>query len=138
PAEPKTESGAKLALQDDGSVLVEGAPNTEPQTVRWRPGPQPVHALRIESSTHAAKPTSGALFFNEHQIVAIDRASQAGEVHGQFVRLDLPGDNSQFPRVPTDGNMKSINLAEIQVFHGGQNIALRKKARQSSTLEGQG
>jgi tetratricopeptide (TPR) repeat protein len=46
----------------------------------------------------------------------------------------LPGDNSQFPRHPADQDKKTINLAELQVFHGDQNIALRKKARQSSTL----
>jgi tetratricopeptide (TPR) repeat protein len=54
-------------------------------------------------------------------------------LRGRFVRLDLPGDNSQFPRHPDDKHWKTINLAELQVFHGDQNIALRRKARQSST-----
>src|SRR5262249_35854728 len=53
-------------------------------------------------------------------------------VCGRFVRLDLPGDNSRFPRHPADKDKKTINLAELQVFHGDENIALRKKARQST------
>src|SRR5262249_25545424 len=65
PAETKTQGGAKLTLQDDGSILVEAAPNSEAQSVRWQPGPQPVRAVRIETSTHASAPTGGAPFFNE-------------------------------------------------------------------------
>src|SRR5262249_20334527 len=59
-------------------------------------------------------------------------------LRGQFVRLDLPGDNRQFPRHPSDGGKKAINLAELQVCRGDQNIALRKKARQSSDYPGGG
>src|SRR5262249_21286931 len=77
-------------------------------------------------------------FFNEYRTVAASMgATQSGVLRGQFVRLDLPGDNSQFPRYPADKDTKTINLAELQVFHGDQNIALPKKARQSSTWEGQ-
>jgi hypothetical protein len=227
PAETKTESGAKLTLQEDGSILVEVAPSTEQQSVRWHPGPQPVRAVRIETSTHAlATPrniegttwagqdgdtfttfhfekngilayqydgrffrngtwkqegnklyfemnnrfrecravirgnviegdswnkkgaksktkiftagTSGAPFFNEYQTVAASMgASRSAVLRGQFVRLDLPGDNRLFPRHPSDQGKKTINLAELQVFQAGQNIALRKRARQSSTLGGQ-
>jgi WD40 repeat protein/tetratricopeptide (TPR) repeat protein len=136
PAETQTESGAKLTLQDDGSNLVQSAPSTEPQTVRWQPGPQPVRAVRIETGTHTVPPISGAPFFNEeYQALA---AGMAGR--GQYVRLDLPGDNSAFPRhtrADADGavhkDKKIINLAEVQVFQADRNIALRKKARQSST-----
>src|SRR5262249_34198887 len=133
PAETKTETGAKLTLQDDGSILVQSAPNTQQQTVRWQAGPQPVRAVRIETSTHALTPTSGAPFFNEYQTVAATMA-RPGALRGRFVRLDLPGDNSQFPRHPPDQAKKAINLAELQVFHGDQNIALRKQARLSSDL----
>src|SRR5579884_12549 len=59
-------------------------------------------------------------------------ACRPGDLRGQFVRLDLPGDNNQFPRYAPDRDKKTINLAELQVFHGDQNIALRKKARQST------
>ena len=129
PAEMTSESGAKLTPQEDGSIVIETAANAEQETVRWQPAVGPVQALRIESSTH------GAPLFNEYQIVAARMAtSQPGTLRGQFVRLDLPGDSRQFPRHPSDGNKKCINLAELQVFQGDQNIALRRKVRQSSTL----
>ncbi len=131
PAEMKTESGAKLTVENDGSIVVGAAANTEQQTVRWQAGPQPVRAVRVETSTHAVAPKSGASFFNDYQIVTANMA--AGALRGQIVRLDLPGDSSEFPRHPADKGKKTINLAELQVFRGDQNIALRKKARQSST-----
>jgi formylglycine-generating enzyme required for sulfatase activity len=134
PAKTETESGAKLTPADDGSFLIEAASNTQQQSVRFHPGPQPVRAVRIETSPHTARPAKGAPFFNEHQIVASRMASQAEGLRGRFVRLDLPGDNRQFPRHLDDKDKKTINLAEMQVFHGDQNIALRKKAYQSSTV----
>src|SRR5262249_50744555 len=134
-AATKTESGAKLTLEDDGSVLVAVAPKAEQQLVRFQPGRQPVRAVRIETSTHTVPPNNGAPFVNEYGAVAASMdASGPWVLRGQFVRLDLPGDNSQFPRLPADKDKKTINLAELQVFHDDQNIALRKKARQSSTL----
>ncbi len=134
PAETKTENGTSLTLQDDGSILVAETP---PEVVRWQPGPTPVQALRIETSTRAVTPTNGAPLFNEYQIVAASMAaSGSGAIRGRFVRLDLPGDSSRFPRHPAEPDKKVINLAELQVFQGGQNIALGKKARQSSIWSG--
>ena len=43
------------------------------------------------------------------------------EVSGQFVRIELPGKN------------RVLSLAEVEVYSGGQNIALNQKASQSST-----
>jgi formylglycine-generating enzyme required for sulfatase activity len=221
PAKADTESGAKLTLKEDGSILVAAAKSTEQQSVRWQPSPKLVRAVRIETSTHAPRsprnlegttwagqdgaefftyhfetngvlayeyrgnffrtgkwtqdgdklhfemnnkyrecralirgnviegdswnkkgakwktklllsPTSGTSVFNEYRTFAADMKA----LRGRFVRLDLPGDNRQFPRWPADQDKKSINLAELQVFHGDKNIALRKKARQSSNLLG--
>jgi len=118
PAGTRTESGAKLTLDKDGSILVEAAPGTEPHRVRWQPGPQPVRAVRIETSTDKAP------LFNEYQAIAAGMGpSRSGSWRGRFVRLDLSGDN------------RTINLAELQVFHGEQNIALGKKTRQSSSFD---
>jgi hypothetical protein len=83
----------------------------------------------------ATEPDNSALAAELAQLL-FDKVSRPGVVRGQFVRLDLPGDSRQFPRHPDDGDNKTINLAELQVFQGDQNIALRKKARQSSSLAG--
>ncbi|HUQ71984.1 MAG TPA: discoidin domain-containing protein, partial [Planctomycetaceae bacterium] len=130
PAQLRTESGVKLTVEDDGSIVVESSPDG--QTVRWQPGPQPVRAVRIESSTLDASSSGVTPLFDEQQIVATESATG---VRGQFVRLDLPGDYAQFPRHRPDKDKKAINLAELQVFQDGQNIALRKSARQSSSWD---
>ena len=139
PAAAQTDSGKKLTLEDDGSILVETSPvETTSEIVRWQPGPQPVQALRIETTTHTFPPADNAPFFNEYQIVAASMAaSTTGARRGQFIRLDLPEDSSTFPRLSSDGKLKAINLAELEVFQGGNNIALRKKVRMSSNLGNQ-
>jgi hypothetical protein len=62
-------------------------------------------------------------------------SSPAEAFRGRFVRLDLPGDNALFSRHQKDGAMKIINLAELQVFHGDQNVAAGSAARQSSNYD---
>lgn len=126
--EVRSESGAKIKWEEDGSVLFEegdGSAKSGALTLKVDPGPS--KALRVET---AAGPK-----FVEYRSEAVDaRKTEAGAFFGQFVRLDLPGDNSQFFRVPIEGDPKgkTINLAELQVFQSDQNIALGKKARQSS------
>lgn len=129
PAGATAESGRALAEQDDGSILVEAAP----EVVRWQAAPAAVQAIRIETSSRTTPRADGVLDFSEHQVIAATMAgAEAGALRGQFVRLDLPGNNGQFPRHPGDGDKKYINLAEVQVYCGETNVALRKKARQSS------
>ena len=132
PSETQAENTPELVLQDDGSVLI-AAQKPESQTIRWQPGPQPVRALRIETSTQSVTPANGAPLFNEYQIIAAEMSKAEPEMlRGRFIRLDLPGDSKQFPRLPRDSDKKTINLAELQVFQGDRNIALRQPARQSS------
>ena len=134
PADTKTEEGSKLTLEDDGSILVETVPKTPPGTVRWEPGPLSVQALRVETSPHQDIPKDGAPFFSEYQVIAASMATpQSKGLRGRFVRLDLPGDNKQFPRPSSEKpDEKMINLAEFQVFQGKRNIAMGKKATMSS------
>lgn len=54
-------------------------------------------------------------------LIAAARSSKA--VPGRFVRIELP-------------HRGTLTLAEVQVFSQGRNIALRGKARQSSTYKG--
>jgi WD40 repeat protein/tetratricopeptide (TPR) repeat protein len=132
PAATTSEMGATLTMQKDGAVLVETKPDVAADAIRWQSGSTPPQALRVETSTNAKAPINGEQFLSEYQIVAASMATEAGALRGRFVRLDLPGDNRQFPRHPSDQEKKYINLAELQVFQGAQNIALSKKARASS------
>lgn len=133
PVALKTGGTSQLVWQENGSILHEEIAG---ETIRVQAPSQAFQALRIESSVHAAS-TSETSTFSEYQIVAGRMAdSQTGKLKGQFVRIDLPGENKQFPRHPKDGDKKYLNLAELQVFQGDQNIALRPSVRQSGVSEG--
>jgi WD40 repeat protein len=132
PTEMKSEGGATLTLQDDGSILAEGGHReAESDTLVVGANVGIAKALKIETTTQ-----DGGPFFNEYQILTTNSAAlAAGVCTGRYVRIDLPGDNQQFPRLARDGDNKPLNLAELQVFQGDRNIALRKSARQSSTFQ---
>ena len=133
PARKETEGGRPLAVADDGTIRVEAAPDQKPDTVLWGAGTSRIRAVRIETGPAETSTTEPGTF-TEYRIIAAGNAGSRQEgLRGRFVRLDLPGDNHQFPRRPGDKELKSINLAELQVFQGDQNIALRKNARQSTT-----
>ncbi len=132
PATATTEKGTALALQEDGVVLLAAQTDTAPDAIRWQPGSAPPQALRIETSSKPLTSANRSAPFSEYQIIAASMATPTGALRGRFVRLDLPGDNRQFPRYTDDQEKKYINLAELQVFQGEQNIALAKKATSSS------
>lgn len=135
PAENQAEGIPKMEVQDDGSIVIAAAQKSESESIRWQSGPQPMKALRIETSTQTAAPANSSGIFTEYQIVAANMAtSEIGALRGRFARVDVPGENTRFPRHPADKNLKSLNLAEFQVFQGDKNIALGKPARQSSSV----
>lgn len=81
----------------------------------------PIQALKIESSTHSSPPSVANLLYNEYQILpAVSPLPPPGIIRGQYVRIDIPGDN------------KILSLAEVQVFQGDENIALSQPTSQSS------
>lgn len=125
PAKSTTERGAPVALQEDHSILIEAGRETV-----TLPATSPrLSAIRIETSLKGAAPADGDTAFTEYRIVST-RLTAKG-LRGRYVRIDLPGDNRQFPRLDIDGESKFLNLAELQVFQGERNLAVGKTARQS-------
>jgi hypothetical protein len=104
----KSEGGATLTLRDDGSILAEGGnPEAESETLLVGTKVGLVKALKIETSTYDTPPKEGRPVFREHQILTTQSpASDAGVSTGRYVRIDLPGDNKQFPRLASDGDTK--------------------------------
>jgi membrane-associated protease RseP (regulator of RpoE activity) len=132
PAEATSENGAALAVQENGAVLVATQDNAASDAIRWQLGSRAPQAIRIETSSRPVSSANREADFSEYQIIAASMAAPSSELRGRFVRLDLPGDNRQFPRYASDQEKKYINLAELQVFQGESNIALGKKATSSS------
>jgi eukaryotic-like serine/threonine-protein kinase len=124
PATAQTDSGAALVLESDGSFLVE----SRPVTVTLRDAADSLAAVRIETSSVASAAGEGDSF-QEYQVLSTRLPAEG--FRGQYVAIDLPGNNEQFPR--PGGNNKILSLAEVQIFRGDMNLAREGRARQSTT-----
>jgi mono/diheme cytochrome c family protein len=131
PSAAKANSGAPLTARDDGSVLV--AKNDAAKdnfTVELTlPAAQRLTALRLEALTDDKLPGKGPGQAGGNFVVTRIRASvlppaDSSGPTARFVRIELPAKN-QF-----------LQLAEVQVFSRGENVALKGEAKQSSTYMG--
>ncbi len=128
PSSARASSGAALAAQDDGSVFV--AKNDAAKdnfTVELTLSEaQKLTALRIEALSNNQLPGKGPGQAGGNFVLTRVRANilppaESKGPEARFVRIELPAKN-QF-----------LQLAEVQVFSGGENIALKGEAKQSST-----
>ena len=124
PARPSRLSatgGTTLSAEDDG-VIVAGGGNPDRSIYSMEfPLTDEVRGLRLELLTH--KGTVGRkdnVVINRITATRLPPDSAAG-IKGQFVRVELPG------------NDKFLHLAEVEVFSSGRNIAMLGKASQIST-----
>jgi hypothetical protein len=129
PAELVSSGGATLKAQDDGSILVSGEnPNQDTFTIAAKTDLTGITALRLETipdpslpQASAARSPTGDFRLTRFSATAQDASSSDTAASGRFVRIELPG------------NGKMLSLAEVQVFDGADNIALKGTAKQSST-----
>ena len=127
----KAQSGAALAPQPDGAVLVSKNPAKRDTYTLEVPvaAAQKLSALRLESLPHEALPGKGAGHGGGNFVVSRVRAAvvppegTAGPV-ARFVRIELPG------------KTKLLHIAEVQVISGGVNVALQGEAKQSGSYAG--
>ncbi|MBI3881455.1 MAG: DUF1549 domain-containing protein [Verrucomicrobia bacterium] len=121
PVELHGGKNAKLVKQDAHSVLVTGSvKSTDPLVVKARTDLKNITAVRLEilPEERTGKPVAG-LTVNEFKVQTLPM--KEGAKKARFVRVELPG----------PGRM--LSLAEVQVFSGGENVATKGKASQSST-----
>ncbi len=122
-------AGATIAAADDGRVFVSPGQKKDTYTLEVPvTDAAPITALRVEALPHEALPKKGAggtadgNFVLTRVRVAIKPAEPTRE--GRFVRVTLPGKG------------RTLALAEVEIFSGGQNIAMRGVPTQSTTAEG--
>ena len=131
PAIMNSAVGMILTAQADGSFLVE---DSTADTLALPELPAEAKAIRLETASLSGSTEKEKLAFSEYRIQTVAAATAKSDtVQGRYVRLDLPGDGEEFDRGEGTGK-DMINLAELQIFRGDQNIALQKKARQSTTF----
>ncbi len=131
PSAAKSASGAPLTPEDDGKVLVtKNEAAKDNYTVELTlPVAQKLTALRVEALPNDKLPGKGPGHAAGNFVITRVRASilppaESKGAVARFVRIELPAKN-QF-----------LQLAEVQVFSGGENVALKGEAKQSSTYMG--
>jgi Protein of unknown function (DUF1553)/Protein of unknown function (DUF1549)/Planctomycete cytochrome C len=121
PKPDKAVSGeeAEVQILDDQSVRVGAKGKADSTSVTLSPSHLRLTALRLEALPDDSSTKAGGFVVNRVQ--ATVGSPGGSKLAGRFVRVELPGPQ------------KMISLAEVQVFRGEQNIALKGEARQSST-----
>jgi len=127
PESLNSKSQATLEPQPDDSVLAQGLyPAKDTYTIRTTAPISGITAFKIEVLPDDRLPNKGpgrssSGNFVLSEISASAATKPAASTSGRFVRIDLPG------------KQKIINIAEVQVFSGGKNSALKGVAKQSGT-----
>jgi len=128
PSAAKATSGAALAARDDGSVFVaknEAAKDNFTIELALSDA-QKLTALRVEALPSDKLPGKGPGQAAGNFVVTRVRASVLPPAGSK-------GPTARFVRVELPGKQKILQLAEVQVFSGGANVAPHGAAKQSST-----
>ncbi len=126
PASMKSKNGATLSASDDSVVLVEHGQKTDTYTLELPLVGARLAGLRLEALPQDSLPnkgpglaTNGGFVISRISAAVLPPASSS--TSGRYVRIELPGKD------------KYLSLAEVQVFDGADNVALKGEAAQSST-----
>jgi hypothetical protein len=128
--EIKAKSQATFETLPDGSLLAHGEmPETDTYTIRVQTDLKGITAFRLEALPDDSLPSHGpGRSDNGNAALTNLRAAlvpaETKVPRGRFVRVSLPGVK------------KFLALAEVQVFSGEENVALKGTAKQSSTAYG--
>ncbi len=106
-------SGVKLKTQPDHAIVVDNRP-ADTFTLTLPPTNGALQAIRVETLPGATE-----FAINDIKLEAIPPGG--ARKSGRFVRIEIPGKS------------KILSLAEVQVFQGDTNVALKGAAKQSST-----
>ncbi|MBN8418217.1 MAG: DUF1553 domain-containing protein [Verrucomicrobia bacterium] len=117
PAKVTTQSKQSAAIAPDGTVSIPKKSDTDTYTIELPATGDKLNALRVETI-----PAAGFGNFVLTEVKAeIVRADDGPPPQARYVRIELPGEK------------KMLQLAEVQVFSGSENIAPKGTASQSST-----
>lgn len=113
PTKVTTESQQKVSIAADGTVSVPQRRDADTYTIELPLKTAKLTALRLET------PEQGNFVVTS--------------VKAQIIPPDsLPAPKAKFVRVELPGKSKMLQLAEVQVFSGKDNVALKRPAKQSS------
>ncbi|MCZ6793310.1 MAG: DUF1553 domain-containing protein, partial [Planctomycetota bacterium] len=117
-------AGAKVSRREDGSVLVERGGKTDSYTVEL-PFSGRLTGLRLETLPDDGLPGKGSGHGGGNFVVS--------RVSATLVPPGKSRPSARFVRISIPGKQKILSLAEVEVLRGGENLARKGTARQSST-----
>jgi len=126
PSEFKSAQGTSFKTLEDKSLLTgTNAPEKDTYTIKFTSAASNVTAIRLEVLPEDSLPgngpgrgDAGRFVLNELSVSVNPDADTA--TRARFLRIELPGKE------------RILSLAEVQVFSGSENVALKGKASQSS------
>lgn len=120
PAKMESGKGATMSSDEQGVVRASPGQKSDVLTLELPLTGKLLAGLRLEElpDCAAGHPTNGSVV---SRVSATLLPPAASPVRGRYVRIELPGSD------------RILSLAEVQVFHGSNNLALRGEASQSST-----
>ncbi len=126
PTTVKSKAGARVEKETNGVVRFARGGKTDVYTLETAVTPgETIAALRLETLPDETSPRKSVGHadgnFVVSRVVATVAPAANPSVRGRYLRIELPGKE------------KILSLAEVQVFKGAINLALRGEARQSST-----
>jgi Protein of unknown function (DUF1553)/Protein of unknown function (DUF1549)/Planctomycete cytochrome C/F5/8 type C domain len=127
PTALKSQAGQTLTPRPDGTVLVPSTADKDTYTIEVPvPAARKLTGLRLEALPEASLPGNGPGHAGGNFVVTRLRAVMIPDggttgPRARFVRIELPG------------KAKLLQLAEVQVFSGNANIAVKGQATQKST-----
>jgi hypothetical protein len=113
PTKVTTQSQQKVSIAADGAISVPERRDVDSYTVELPLKTAKLTALRLET------PAQGNFVITSVKAQIIPPAS-------------LPAPKARFVRVELPGKDKMLQLAEVQVFNGKENVAVKRPAKQSS------
>lgn len=127
PSVVKSQMGQVLTPRPDGTVLASSTADKDTYTVEVTvPAARQLTGLRLEALPEASLPgngpgNAGGNFVVTRMRAVVIPAGGATGPRARFVRIELPGKG------------KLLQLAEVQVFSGNVNVAVKGQATQKST-----
>src|SRR5205807_4030164 len=112
-----TQGGRKSTTTSDGTIQIASGAKKDTYTIEAPVGATALQALRLETLPESGQ--AGDFIITRLSAAVTPPPGQA--LAGRFVRIEIPG------------KQKILSLAEVQVFQGNDNIALKGEAKQSST-----
>ncbi len=123
PSQVSSKAGSEVTIKEADIRVAKGGKVDDYQITA--PITSKLRAIRIETLPDASLPSGGAGYGGGNFVITDVKVSVQPLVskpaEGRYIRVEIPG------------NEKMLSLAEVQVFHKDQNIALQGSAKQSST-----